>query len=42
MTLKTNTKPEKKNRNILKAGSMQENVEINDQYLDDILDNTDM
>ena len=28
---------EKKNKNVLKAGSMQENNEINDEYLDEIL-----
>ena len=35
--LKTKTK--KKNKNILKAGSTHENIEINDQYLDEILHN---
>ena len=35
----TQTKSNKKNKNILKAGSVQQNIEINDQYLDEILDN---
>ena len=35
----TQTKSNKKNKNILKAGSVQENIEINEQYLDEILDN---
>ena len=38
----TQTKSNEKNKNALKAGSMQENVEINDQYLDEILDNNDI
>ena len=38
----TNAKSNKKNRNILKAGSIQENIEINDQYLDETLDNNDI
>ena len=29
----------RRNKNLLKAGSMQEDIEINDQYLDEILDN---
>ena len=33
----TNTKFKKRNKNILKAGSMEENVEINDENLDEIL-----
>ena len=38
--LKTNqTKPNKKNKTVLKAGSVQENIEINEHYLDEILDN---
>ena len=38
--LKTNqTKPNKKNKSVLKAGSVQENIEINEHYLDEILDN---
>ena len=39
---KTNKKPNKKNKNILKAGSMQENVVINEHYLDENLDNNDI
>ena len=31
----------KKNKNILKAGSIQENVKINDHYLDEMLDKND-
>ena len=31
------TKSNKKNKNILKAGSVQENIEINEHYLDEIL-----
>ena len=31
-----------KTKNFLKAGSMHENVEINDQYSDEILDNKDI
>ena len=37
--LKTNTKTNKKNRHVLKAGSVQENIEINEHYLDEVLDN---
>ena len=33
------TKSNKKNKNVLKAGSIQENIEINEHYLDEILDN---
>ena len=36
------TKSNKKNKNILKAGSVQENIEINEHYLDEILDNNDI
>ena len=36
---KANTKTNKKNKHILKAGSVQENIEINEHYLDKILDN---
>ena len=32
----------KKNKNILKAGSVQENIKINEHYLDEILDNNDI
>ena len=35
---KTNTKSNKKNKQVLKAGSVQENNEINEHYLDKILD----
>ena len=38
----TQTKSNKKNRNILQAGSVQENIEINEHYLDEILDNNDI
>ena len=36
---KTQTKSNEKNKNILKAGSVQENIEINEHYLDEILQN---
>ena len=35
----TQTKPNKKNKNDLKCGSIQENIEINEHYLDNILKN---
>ena len=35
----TNTKSNKKNKNILETGSTHVNFEINDQYLDEMLDN---
>ena len=38
-TTQTNTKLNKKNKIILKAGSVHENFEINDQSSDEILDN---
>ena len=38
----TNTKSNKKNKNIPKGGSMLENIETNDQYLDKILNNSDI
>ena len=38
----TNTKSNKKNKNSLKTGSIHENIEINDQYLDESLDNNDV
>ena len=41
-TTQTNTKFNKKNKNILKGGSVQENIEINDQFLDEVLDKNDM
>ena len=38
--LKTSqTESNRKNKNVLKAGSVQQNTEINDHYLDEILDN---
>ena len=36
-TTQTNTKSNKKNKNILRAGSVHDNVEINGLYLDEIL-----
>ena len=36
---RTNTKSNKKNKHVLKAGSVQENIEVNEHYLDEILDN---
>ena len=39
---KTQTKSKKKNKNILKAGSVHDIIEINDQNLDEILDNNDI
>ena len=35
----TQTKSNKKNKNVLKAGSVQQNIEINEHYLDEILQN---
>ena len=35
----TQTKSNKKNKNVLKAGSVQQNIEINEHVLDEILDN---
>ena len=37
-TTQTNTKSNRKNKNILKVGSTHENIEINDQYLNKLLD----
>ena len=38
--LKTSeTKSNKKNKNVLKAGSVQQNIENNEHYLDEILEN---
>ena len=38
--LKANqTKPNKKNKTVLKAGSVQKNIAINEHYLHEILDN---
>ena len=39
-TTQTNTKSNRKIENILKAGSMHEHVEINEHYLDEILQKT--
>ena len=33
-------KPKRKNKNVLKAGSVQENIEINEHYLDEIFNNS--
>ena len=41
-TTQTNTKSNKRNKNVLKVGSMQGNIEIKDQFLDEILDNNDI
>ena len=41
-TTQTNTKLNKKNKNILKAGTMQDNIEINGHYSDEILDNNNI
>ena len=41
-TTQTNTNSNRKNKNVLKARSMQENIEINDQYSIEILDNNDI
>ena len=35
----TQTKSDKKNKNVLKAGSVQQNIEINEHYLDETLQN---
>ena len=35
----TNTKSNKRNKNVLKVGSVHENIEINDEYLDENLQN---
>ena len=37
----TDTKSSKRNKNILKGGSIQENIEIDKQFLEEILDNND-
>ena len=41
-TTQTNVKPNNKNKNILRAESVQENIQINEHYLDEILDNNEM
>ena len=38
----TQTKSNKKNNFVLKAGSVQQNTEINEHYLDEILDNNNI
>ena len=38
----TQTKSNKKNKNVLKAGSVQEYIEINEHYLNEILDNNNI
>ena len=43
MTSNDLKRPQKtKTKNNLKGGSMQENIEINEHYLDEILDNNDI
>ena len=43
MTPNENAKsPKSKNKNILKAGSVHDNIEINDNYLDEILQKIDL
>ena len=37
--LETSTKSNKRNKNILKSGSVQENIEFDDEYLEEILHN---
>ena len=39
-SFETNTESNKKNKNVLKAGSVRENIEINNQYLDDFIQNS--
>ena len=41
-TTQTNTKSVEKNKNVLKVGSVHENIESNEHYLDEILDNIDI
>ena len=41
-TTQTNTKFHERNKYILEAGSIHENIEINDQYLDENLHNKDL
>ena len=40
--LKTKMKSKKKNQHVLKTGSVQENIEINEHYLGEILDNNNI
>ena len=39
---KANTKFNKKNKHVLKAGSVEENIEINEHYLDEIFDENNL
>ena len=39
---KTYTKSNKKNKHVLKAESVQDNIEINEHYLDEILENNNI
>ena len=39
---KTKTRSNKKNKHVLKPGSVQENIESNEHYLDEILDNNNI
>ena len=41
-TTQTITKSNEKNKKILKAGSIQEKIELNDHYFDEILDSNDI
>ena len=41
-TTQAKTKSNKKDKNVLKTGSVQENIEINDQFLDEISENNDI
>ena len=41
-TTQRKTKPNGKNKNILKAGSMHESAEIDERYLDEILHKSDI
>ena len=41
-TTQTKTKSNRKNKNILKAGYIQKNFEINHHYLEEILDKNDI
>ena len=36
------TKSKMKNKNVLKTGTVQENIEVNEHFLDEILDNNDI
>ena len=41
-TIKTKTKSNNRNKNVLKAGSVHENIEINKHYIVEFLDNNDI